>query len=167
MKCKAFLRIFCLIFSLIFRGNQKVLVFSSGVWYNEVVKMAHKTERRSIMKRTVKALLAMALIAAMLFALVACGGSKSDIVGTWKLSSMEEDGDAVDLDSLEELGLTCTLKVKSDGTAVLDLFGDTTDLKWEDGKMWAAGEEDFTVSYKLSGNKLILEEGGEKLVFKK
>lgn len=119
------------------------------------------------MKRTVKALLAMALIAAMLFALVACGGSKSDIVGTWKLSSMEEDGDAVDLDSLEELGLTCTLKVKSDGTAVLDLFGDTTDLKWEDGKMWATGEEDFTVSYKLSGNKLILEEGGEKLVFKK
>lgn len=119
------------------------------------------------MKRTVKALLAMALIAAMLFALVACGGSKSDIVGTWKLSSMEEDGEAVDLNSLEELGLACTLKVKSDGTAVLDLFGDTTDLKWEDGKMWAAGEEDSAIPYKLSGGKLTLEQDGEKLVFKK
>ena len=100
------------------------------------------------MKRTVKALLAMALIAAMLFALVACGGSKSDIVGTWKLSSMEEDGDAVDLDSLEELGLTCTLKVKSDGTAKI-----------------SAEDVDFKAT--LKDDTLTLKDGDDKISFTK
>ena len=122
------------------------------------------------MKKTLKALLAMALIAAMLFALVACSGSKGDIVGTWTLSSMVSDGETIDVEQLKELydeDFDCTLTVNSDGTAVLNMFDDVTDLEWKDGKMWAAGEEGEAATYKLSGGKLTLEIDGEKLIFKK
>lgn len=119
-------------------------------------------------------LVLMACMLAACFTLVGCGGGggAADFVGDWKLTEMVEDGEAMsgdDLELMEEMGLTFGLTINDDGSAVIDMFGETLDGTWE-----AAGDsavdltfEGETLQAKMVDGKVVLEEGGSKMVFSK
>ena len=117
--------------------------------------------------KLLKRMMTMVLAVFMFTALTACKSApKVDpAVGYWKLTSMiDEDGveNTEDVQVLDELGLVVSLKINEDGSAVLDMFGETTDLTYAEGKM-TLGEE--TINVTVDGDKLTMEEGGQSLVF--
>lgn len=115
------------------------------------------------MKRTAKILLSVLVILSILACLAACG-SKGQPSGTYKLVSMEMDGEELDADMIEEYGMEVTITFNSDGTGSLNMMGEKEEFEWKGNTMTADGEE---VEFKLDGNKLTLEQDGTKMVFSK
>lgn len=126
------------------------------------------------MKKFLTAFLAIA----MLFSLAVCGtagaaGLKTgggelpaETVGTYKLTGMSgEDGVSEDeLSAMETLGLTATLTLAPDGTGVLDIFGETTDVTWDESSLTAEGE---SIGYTLTDGVLVLSDDDLSLTFTK
>lgn len=90
------------------------------------------------MKRGMKALAVLALVAAIACALVACGGSKpadkESYMGTWVLSSMTIDGreyTEAQVKVLDDMNLDVTLVFDEDGSASINWFDDTRSGTWE------------------------------------
>ena len=125
-----------------------------------------------------KKLTTMIAAAAMTFSLAACGEKrlteeeKAKIAGTYELTAFEgqdpEDPNAVteeDLKQIKEHGYPCTLAVNEDGTAVLDLFGDTQNLTW--GKTAFSTNDGSTIAYTVSDDTLTLSQESTtyKMVF--
>lgn len=134
-------------------------------------------ETTKIMKR--KSLLAIlvccfALCVAM--ALAGCGDSKADysknFTGDWEISSMvdaEEDIDADTLDFMKAMGLNCTLTLKEDKTASIDLFGEVSEGTWEpkSASECSVTLEGNSMNGKLDGEKLTFTDDASTLVFVK
>ena len=119
--------------------------------------------------KLIKRLMTMVLTVFMVTALTACSSTpKVDpAVGYWKLTSMiDEDGveKTEDVATLDELGLIVTLEIAEDGAAVLDMFGEATEMTYADGKM-TLGDE--TINVTVDGDKLTMEENGQSLIFTK
>ena len=114
-----------------------------------------------------KRMMTLVLAVFMFTALTACKSTpKVDpAIGYWKLTSMiDEDGveNTEDVELLDGMGLSVTLKISEDGAAVLDMFGETTEMTYAEGKL-TLGEEVITVT--VDGDKLKMEEDGQALVF--
>ena len=120
-----------------------------------------------------KKVLALLLIAVMVFALTACsggGGGKADKpspVGTFTLSGMSEDGEETsqeDLDLLASLGLSVTMEIKEDGTGVLNLFGEEMEFTWDADNIIVEGEKQ---PYTFDGTTFTMESDGTSMTFTK
>ena len=120
-----------------------------------------------------KKMVALLLIAVLVFALTACSGggggaaSKPSPVGTYTLSGMEEDGEATsqeDLDLLASLGLTVTLDIKEDGTGSINLFGEEMEFTWDEDNIIVDGEKQ---AYTFDGTTFTMENEGTKMSFTK
>ena len=122
------------------------------------------------------ALALMACILALAFALVGCGGSKTDpeeaFLGSWKLSGGEIYGEELDdetIKTMEEWGLNCILILDEDGEGQLDLFGDVEDITWKvksDGTAKISAEGvDFKAT--LKDGTLTLKDGDDNISFTK
>ena len=119
------------------------------------------------MKRTMKMVLCMALIACMMLCLVACSSKPT---GKYNLVSMEAQGMTMDIEQLKQLygqDIDMYIEFKSDGTAIMKMDSDTTNMKWADGKIWPEGQEDEKASFTIKGDTLTIEEEGTKMTFKK
>ena len=114
------------------------------------------------MKRTAKILLSVLVILSILACLAACGSKGPS--GTYKLVSMEMDGEELDADMIEEYGMEITITFNSDGTGTIDMAGDREEFEWKGNTITVDGEES---TFKLDGNKLTIEEDGMKMVFSK
>ena len=91
--------------------------------------------------------------------------NKANIAGTYDLISMEQNGESVgDIDKLKELGFTATLELKEDKTGVLNVFGQSQDITYDDKNITSDGQ---AVPYKFADNKITLEQDGQKMVFQK
>ena len=93
----------------------------------------------------------------------------NDPVGTWKLVSMKEDGETIsdeDLAMMEAIGMEITLELKEDGTGVLTIFDETTELHWKDGIMYEDDEDD-AVEYVIEDGVLTMGDDTDELVFAK
>lgn len=120
----------------------------------------------------VKKVLALLLVAAMVFGLAACssggGGGASEKpspVGKYTMTGMEENGEATsqeDLDLLTSLGLTVTLEIKEDGTGILDLFGEQVEFEWDADNLTVDGSKQ---PYTFDGKTLIMETNETKMTF--
>jgi len=109
-------------------------------------------------------------------ALVGCFGGKGKAdaawVGNYKLVEMAENGEvtgADDLATLEALGLTVTLSMNEDHTAVLDMFGETMSGTWE-AKSTSAGTltmQNQKIDLSLSNGRLTMSQNGTSLTFQK
>lgn len=97
------------------------------------------------MLKRIETLIKYVIITVLPVLLIACanpnaaGGKTKSIVGTYELTSFiseqENDPNAVsdeDLQKMKDLGYTCSLEVNEDGTAVMDVFGDKSEFKWDD-----------------------------------
>ena len=102
--------------------------------------------------------------------LVSCGSvNKSKIVGTYELSKAEGVGISLtqeQIDSMKAIGLTATLEIKDDNTAVMDIFGEKLDFTYDLRKMvftYEGKDEKFT----FDGEKIAFNNEGRALEFTK
>ena len=109
-----------------------------------------------------KKIFCIALIACLLLALTACGVS-----GHYTIKEVSYGGISV---SAKDAGLDTDdnyIDMKANGTAVLCMDGDETDMKWKDGQIWAEGEEDDKADFEVDHNELIIELDEMEMVFEK
>lgn len=105
-------------------------------------------------------------VAAMVFALVGCGGG-SKYEGKWKLVSASYAGIEV---TAEEMGSDVTMELKSGGKASFDFDGEKNEMKWEEkeGKAFLMDEEtEEEVPLELKDGKLIIDYAGMNMTFEK
>lgn len=116
-----------------------------------------------------------AAAAAALVILCGCAGTKAmvgdpAIIGTYELTEVSSsDAQGVtreELQQLKDYGMTCTLEVKEDNTAVMDLFGDKQELKWDAENFYM---EDSPAPYRFDGSEILIEDEskGGMLVFER
>ena len=122
------------------------------------------------------ALVFITVILALAFALVGCGGSKTNpeepFLGSWKISGGELEGEEFDeetLDALEDWGINCILIFEEDGEGQIDLYNHVSDITWK-------VKDDGTVKIKADGmsfkatlkdGELTLKEGENSIIFTK
>lgn len=114
------------------------------------------------MKKLISSILCAALILSMLLTLAGCG-----VAGRYVLKEVSYGGITMDA---EEAGMDpddCYIEMKSDGTALMYMDGEETDMEWEDGEIWAEGEEDEKADFEIDDGELILEIEGIEMVFEK
>ena len=104
------------------------------------------------------------------------GGSSADAkkayVGSWKLTGMTENGEAISQDDMalmEAFGMTVSLTVSEDGNFELMYFGESQKGTWEAKSATEASftVEGDTVPATLKDGKLTLSESGTELIFEK
>lgn len=124
--------------------------------------------------RLISTIMAVGLMASLLV-FAGCGGSKDDassFVGTWNLSSMEQSGQTVGSDQMEQMnsmGLSCYIVLSEDKTAKLDMFGQVKEGTWaaKDASTCTITFDNQPADATLADGKLTLEEDSTKLVFEK
>ena len=106
----------------------------------------------------------------LLFAAVSCGTTdNSKFVGTYELSKAQGVGinlTSEQIDALKAIGMTATLEIKADNTAVMDLFGEKLNFTYDLRKMiftYEGKDEKFT----FDGNIVAFNNEGRALEFTK
>ena len=100
------------------------------------------------MKRFTAIICAAVMLTAYVFAGAAFAAEKEDIVGTWYIKSMVEAGIEIDASTLSAMGMSMTLTLNEDGTAVMEMTGqDAEEGTWsfEDSVLIFEVETPFTV----------------------
>ena len=116
--------------------------------------------------------IAVMLVALMALSLIACGGKSDGVVGTWELDSgIGEEGEQM-VQLLKAFGMSMSITFKADGTGTIDTEGmgqkdsQPFNYTYENGVLTIDGTEGGN-NLKIEGNKLILEQDGVGMVFKK
>ena len=121
-----------------------------------------------------KKILVIVITVVMILTLTACGkggedeGTAIDISGYYELKSVTSASGTPttdeDIQMLKQLGIVASLECFSDGTAVLDLFGDQMNYTYDTDKMVFSleGEE---VSFKYEDGNITLVDGEDSLTF--
>lgn len=120
-----------------------------------------------------------AIVLAMIFVLScpACSCSQNsepagaaeaaeETAGIYEITSMITDGEetpAEDLELVKSQGLNCIITLNSDGTGVLELFGEKRDITWDEQKIYAG---DLNYSYTLKDGELTITDGDSLLKFR-
>lgn len=140
------------------------------------------------MMKKIKALISVMLIALLALLLAACSCTKpeteieaestveesvteeaeeteADIAGEYEITAMVSDGketSSEDLELLKSKGLTCTITLESDGTGVLNLFGEESDMTWDEESI---STDEKTMTYTFGDQQLTLIDGTSSLTF--
>jgi len=91
--------------------------------------------------------------------------SANDLVGTWKLTSMEYAGQKIEGEELAAYGDAMTIEFKSDGK--VSLMGDESTYSQSDNKVEISNEGEVIITLVKDGNTLVVDEDGMKMVFTK
>ncbi|MGM9523657.1 MAG: hypothetical protein ACI3VU_04515 [Faecousia sp.] len=121
------------------------------------------------MKKTAKLLLCFLLILSLLLTAAACSKKeeKQNAAGYYILKTVSEDGEELDLETLGFSKDEAFLLLNEDGTAVLYLFDELTDLTWRNNQLRPVeGENTEPVSFTLEDKLLRFESDGTVLTFK-
>ena len=89
----------------------------------------------------------------------------SDPQGSYEIKGMISKGKKTpeeDIGLMKKKGLDCKLVLEADGKGVLDLFGNRTDITWNDDSITAGGK---SYGYALEGDVLTVEYGDSSLTF--
>lgn len=134
------------------------------------------------MKKYLSKILCLLMALALVFCFAACVSESDDdddgsgstggssITGTYYIYEMEMNGTVYDRDWMEENGKDYKeiyLKLKSNGTGVLNTGDEEEDMEWDEEYIWPEGNKDEAAEYTYSNGKLTLEADGIKMVFKK
>ena len=132
-----------------------------------------------------KRIVAIALVAIMVLALLASCGGSSDAAGVYTVksvggmsveealkASLGEYGEGMDIDALlqmvgiDSLEDYMTMELKSDGTVVTSMAGESQTGTWkQDGSTVTITVDDEPQEFTLSGNELSAETDGVEYVF--
>ena len=126
------------------------------------------------MKRVLSLILCVVMVLGVAACFAGCGDKdEAGLAGRYNLESMAMGDQVVSMSDLKAMAgeeadsLEFYLELRGDGTAVMNMAGDTQELLYKDGMMWAEGEEDEKVPFTVKGNVLTMEQDGAKLTFKK
>lgn len=119
---------------------------------------------------------AMVLTLTLCLGLAGCGPDKGNFTGTWHISTM--DGASVDQSDSWAGSADMTITLNEDGTAALatsstSLFGNSSEsvnATWEaknDSECSITDDNGSTITGKLDGGTLTIDEGGTALTFKR
>ena len=131
---------------------------------------------KTMKRKSLLAILVCCFALCVAMALAGCGDSKADysknFTGDWEISSMVDDGEDIDADTLsfmKAMGLNCTLTLKEDKAASIDLFGEVSEGTWEpkSASECSVTLEGNSMNGKLDGEKLTFTDDTSTLVFAK
>ena len=91
----------------------------------------------------------------------------TEIAGQYEITAMITKGEetpAEDLALLKSKGLDCTIDLHTDGTGVLVLFGEESDVTWDGNSITASGK---TLPYSYEDGQLVVTNGDSSLTFLK
>jgi len=114
------------------------------------------------MKKLISCILCAALILSMALTFAGCG-----VAGRYVLKEMSYGGVSL---SAEDAGIDpddCYIELEANGTGTMCMDGEKNDMEWEDGEIWAVGEEDSKADFEIDDGELILEIEGIEMVFEK
>jgi len=114
------------------------------------------------MKKRIALLLAALMIASLIS--VPVMAAEANLAGTWYAQSMEMDGTAVDGSTMASMGMSFTLTLNEDGTAVLSMNDQEKECTWE-GSTLIVNEE--PAQMELVDGTIRIEINGAALVFGK
>ena len=125
------------------------------------------------MKHTMKKnVLALLLALAMVVSLAACGGGSPE--GTYHLTKISAEGLDMDIQQLAQMAgmdVDITLELKSDKTFVLEAgaagLGESAEGTWSNDNGLTLTAEGASISAKLEGSTIILEQDGTSMTFEK
>lgn len=134
------------------------------------------------MKNTARKLLCAALALGILFCFCACGNGKEkaeeeapvikkNATGRYELTKIEwEDGTIASGEALQDsedaMG-DMYVKLYSDGTATLSLFGQVMDMEFSEDEMWQTDYENNSYDFSVRNGKVILKDGDDTYTFVK
>ena len=127
-------------------------------------------------KRNITVLVAAAVVLLVIIAIIAvrCGRTDAkDIVGTYEIVSVEGEDNSLsadDIEQMKDMDLTMTLDVRDDATAVMDVFGEKTEITYDlgdktmeiDGQKVPFTYEDKQLEIKQNGSVMIFKKTGDK-----
>lgn len=120
------------------------------------------------MKKTVSIFLVLLMLCS-LCGVSALADDASDVVGTYRLVSFKAGDQEITeelIALMESAGKTATLTVNEDGSALMDLFGETMELTF-DFAAGTAGVDGDVLNYTLDGDLLTMGDEETTLVFSK
>lgn len=91
----------------------------------------------------------------------------STMAGKYKLVEMTAEGESYgeeELTALEAFGMTITLELREDGTGVMDIYGEQSELTYDSQNITVDGEK---TPFTKSGDKITFEQDDTKMVFEK
>lgn len=146
--------------------------------YHELPQVKAFEDMGTMMKKL--AFVAVACACALMLVLVGCAGADGPVqsweqkafAGTWNLVEMSDGGDVTGADELKlmnSMGMQVTLALGEDSNLTLDRLGKVTNGTWKatsetEGSATIEGQE---LAMQITEGKLVLEQGGDKLVFEK
>lgn len=118
--------------------------------------------------------IAVMLVALMALSLIACGGKSDGVVGTWKLSDGTDEQSKQAVELMKAFGMEMKITFKEDGTGSMEtsMGGETQAVAftytYENGTLtMTETESGSSIDARIDGNKLIMEQDGAGLIFKK
>ena len=122
------------------------------------------------MKKALRTTLAVLMCAALLLALVACGGgAPASMKGTsWSVSKVSANGMEIQGEMLASMGFEMTLEFTSDSEYTMEALGESIDGTYTlSGNTLTLTVGSDSQDCTLSGNSFTMEEDGSKVVFTK
>ena len=124
---------------------------------------------RKMMKKSIQSVCLLTSLF-LLFALVSCSAvRKSDLVGTYDLVSITGGGMNLteeQVDAMEAIGMTSTLEIREDDTAIMDIYGTQTRYGYQISKMIFTADGKNT-KFRFDGSRITIEAGSATIVFEK
>lgn len=115
------------------------------------------------MKKTIKPIVALFVVLTLCLGLLAGCGSSGDVVGTWKVSGAEANGQAVPLSSLNESVANDSFTLNSDGT--ITAYGVTGGNWTLNGSALSLKMNSMTLDCEFNGTNVIYKAGTSKLIY--
>lgn len=118
------------------------------------------------MNKTIRKLLCLFLILATVSTLAACG---SDRYGRYNLVSVSMNGQSFTIQELKDyIGKQddMYLDLRDDGTATMVFLGESSEMLWEDDKIWPKANAS-KASFTIEENTLTMDMNGITMVFQK
>ena len=119
--------------------------------------------------KIISLLIIITMVISMLFVLTGCG-KKFDmgkISGKYELIELAENNTSYSKDEIKELkemGITFTLELKENGTGTIELYGEKSDLKYDENNIIVDND---IKSYSFENNKISIVYDDIKMVFEK
>lgn len=114
------------------------------------------------MKKRIVLLLAAMMVSALIS--VPVMAEEADLAGTWYALSMEQDGMQMDASVLAAMGMSITMTLNEDGTAVLAMGDQETECTWEGQTLITEANE---LPMELNDGELTIDQNGAIMIFSK
>lgn len=117
------------------------------------------------MKKMMKVLLSLTLIAALALTMVACGSKAPE--GKYTLKTLRVDGDEIAAaDALGEGANTMFIEFNKDGTGKMGAAGQVSEITWEGNTITNEATGD-SLDFELKGNAVIISDNGAEMIYEK